>query len=72
MSKKRLTAQPIREGIATDSGFPIVVWRDYRWNNNQISRTWFVELTSIDEAEVEIRPLDGAKQTPEGSLSVVI
>lgn len=66
MKSPRLTAQPMAEGFTSRSEQEIIVWRDFRWNTGKMSRMWFIDPNSVDEAEVEIRPLNGLKQSPNG------
>jgi len=57
MSKKRLSAQPIREGVLENSGHIELVWRDYLWNNGHVSRMWYVDPEAATEDQIEIREL---------------
>jgi hypothetical protein len=57
MSTKRLSAQPIREGVLVSSDRSKTVWREYLWNNGRVSRMWFVDPGEVDELAVETRPL---------------
>lgn len=66
MKRPRLTAQPVAEGTLKHTDPEVILWRDYLWNNGRTTRMWFVKPDDIDEAVVEIRPLDGAKKSPEG------
>lgn len=66
MKRPRLTAQPVAEGVQKNTDPEVILWRDYLWNNGRTTRMWFVDPEDIEEAAIEIRPLDGAKQNPDG------
>ena len=57
MSTKRLSAQPIREGVLVSSDRSKIVWREYLWNNGQVARMWFIDPDEVDDLDVETRPL---------------
>ncbi len=54
MSKPRLTAQPIREGITFISGRPVVVWREFRWNTGSIVRDWHIDPKVARDLEITV------------------
>ena len=57
MSKKRFSAQPIREGVAEFSGSTRVVWRDFRWNTGKVVRDWHIDPELAYNLEIEVRPI---------------
>jgi hypothetical protein len=67
MSNKRLTAFPIREGVTEISGSSRVVWRDYRWNNCQVTRAWFIRPDCVEKSEIEVQIIKHPLNSPERS-----
>jgi len=48
MARRRLTAQPIREGVSVSANGEYVVFVDYRWNTGEITRRWFADESTVD------------------------
>ncbi|MCI2401020.1 hypothetical protein [Aliiroseovarius subalbicans] len=67
MNKKRLSAQPIREGIAEISGMIKVVWRDYRWNTGRVVRDWHIDPDSAEGLEIKVRSVECKKTSGKAS-----
>ncbi len=60
MKPPRLRAQPIAEGIARVNAQEVIVWRDFRWNNGQIWRDWFVDPERFAPEDIETKPIEKA------------
>ena len=66
MKAARLTAQPVAEGFLKEYSIEVILWRDYRWNNGQVSRMGFVDPNNLNGAKIEIRPICAAIGKPNG------
>jgi alpha-glucuronidase len=60
MKPPRLRAQPIAEGVALDGDQEVIVWRDFRWNNGQVWRDWFVDPEKFAPEDIETKPIEKA------------
>ncbi|WP_197922811.1 hypothetical protein [Thiosulfatihalobacter marinus] len=38
----------------------VIVWRDFRWNNGQIWRDWFVDPERFAPEDIETKPIEKA------------
>ena len=63
MKPPRLRAQPIAEGVVLDGDQEMIVWRDFRWNNGQVWRDWFVDPERFAPEDIETKPIKKVSKT---------
>lgn len=63
MKPPRLKAQPIAEGIVRVNAQEVIVWRDFRWNNGQVWRKWFVDPEKFAPEDIETKPMEKVSKT---------
>ena len=61
MSADRRLGVPIREGFVVTKRGEESVWLEHRWNNGEVTRSWFVDPAKIDIGDIHVRDLSGTQ-----------
>ena len=57
----RTYAYPVREGFVVLNGKETIVWFDYLWNTDEVTRSWRIEPGTICPSEIRTRDIPNGR-----------